>query len=480
MPDIIISADGPIEADVAVVGAGFAGISAARELNAAGRDVVVLEARDRLGGRAWSRPIGDGKVVDLGCEFHGQGDSVSAQTARSLGIGSCKVYDTGYKLLDDSGRLRRWSGSVPMIGAVATLDLGQAVLRLERMRREVPQEAPWTAPHAASWDNETIWSWAQRNVHTVKGRKLFRLLIEGGLATSAAEVSVLHVLNYSNGTGGFRATTTVTGGTLENRFVGGAQSVVLRLAGPVAERVYTGAVVRRIEQRADRVLVSGPGFAVTARRAIVAVPVPLSGRIEYDPPQPGHRDQLTQRMGFGSAIKYLAIYDEPFWRRHGLSGMVISWDGLVRAVLDGSPPDGSPGVLTVFVTGPAARSMGQRPAPQRHEAVRGELVRFFGAAAGKPVELIEQNWMEEPFTRGCYHAYAPPGLYTQFGAALTEPFGRVHWAGAETVPVEFGSMSGAIYSGRRAAAEVLRADDPDRAGTQAPGTTEARELEVRT
>jgi monoamine oxidase len=456
MPDI--STERSIEADVIVVGAGFAGVSAARDLHAAGQNVVVLEARDRIGGRAWSRPIGDGKIVDLGCEFHGQHDSVSAQTARSLGIGSYKVYDKGYKLLDDGGRLRRWSGPVPIIGPFATLDLGQAVLRLERMRREVPQESPWDAPHAQSWDNQTMWSWAQRNVHTPKGRKLIRLLIEGGLAASAAEVSLLHVLNYSNGTGGFRATTSVTGGTLENRFVGGAQAVVQRLAEPVAERIFTSAVVRRIEQRGDRVRVSGPGFEATARRVIVAVPVPLSGRIEYDPVLPGHRDQLTQRMGLGAAIKYLVIYDEPFWRRQGQSGMVISFDGVVRAVLDGSPPDGSPGILTVFVTGPAARTLGRSPVDERRKAVQAELVRFFGSRADRPTEFIEQNWIEEPFTRGCYHAFAPPGLYTEYGRALREPFGRVHWAGAETVPVEFGSMSGAIASGHRAAAEVLRAD----------------------
>ena len=453
-----ISEHPSIEADVVVVGAGFAGISAARELAAAGRTVALLEARTRLGGRSLSHPVGDGKIVELGCEFHGQPGSISATTGREFGIGAQKVYDTGSRLIDDHGTLRRWKGLAPKIGPAAMLDVGQATLRLELMRREVPQEAPWLAPHAARWDNETMWSWMQRNLHTTGGRALMKVMIEAGLAAAPADVSLLHVLNYSNGTGGFRATTTVKGGTLENRFLGGSQSVALRMAEAVAADTYVGAVVKRIAHGGDSVRVSGPGFEAVGRRVVVAVPVPLAGRIEYDPVLPAYRDQLTQRMTMGSAIKYLALYDEPFWRGEGLTGQVISSTSLVRAVLDGSPPDGRPGVLTCFVTGPAAREMGRLTEGERREVVLGELARFFGPRAGRPYDLIEQNWMAEQYTRGCYHAYAPPGLYTTYGPALKESIGRIHWAGAETVPYEFGSMSGAIHSGRRVAAEIVARD----------------------
>lgn len=453
-----ISENPSIEADVIVVGAGFAGITAARELKHAGQSVALLEARSRLGGRSLSQSIGDGKFVELGCEFHGQNDSVSARTAHSVGVSSHKVYDTGFKLIDDNGTIARWKGQIPKVRPRALADFGQAALRIEWMRREVPQEAPWEAPHARQWDSETMWSWTQRNVRTRSGRSLMRLLIETGMAASPAEVSVLHVLNYSNGTGSFRAMTTVTGGTLENRFVGGSHGLVMRLAESVAAETYVGAVVRRIAHSGDAVRVSGPGFEAVGRRVVVAVPVPLAGRIEYDPVLPGYRDQLTQRLTFGSAIKYLVIYDEPFWRDRGLTGLAISHTSPVRAVLDGCPPDGTPGVLTAFVTGPPAREVAALTATQRRELVLRQLVHYFGAQAGRPRDVIEQNWMEEPYTRGCYHAYAPPGFYTEFGPALKEPIGRIHWAGAETVPVEFGSMSGAIHSGRRVASEILASD----------------------
>ncbi|HET6637043.1 MAG TPA: FAD-dependent oxidoreductase [Streptomyces sp.] len=467
-----------IEADVIVVGAGFAGITAARELKRSGRTVALLEARSRLGGRSLSRPIGDGKVVELGCEFHGQDDTISALTARSVGIGSHKVYDTGYRLIDDGGRLSRWKGMAPKVSPAALVDFGQAALRIERMRREVPQEAPWQAPHAHTWDRETMWSWTRRNLRTRGGRALMELMIEAGMAAAPADVSLLHVRNYANGTGGFRAMTTVTGGTLENRFDGGSHGLVRRLARSVAQETYVGAVVRRIRHSGDRVRVSGPGFEAVGRRVVVTVPVPLADRIDYDPPLPHARDQLSQRMTMGSAIKYLALYDEPFWRHDGLTGMVISPRSPVRAVMDGSPPDGTPGVLTGFVTGPAAREVARCEEGERRAVVLRELTRYFGPKAGRPYDLIEQNWTAEPFTRGCYHAYAPPGLYTQYGPALREPVGRIHWAGAESVPFEFGSMSGAIHSGRRVATEIIGREtgEPDPGPPRVPpGTFPAAE-----
>lgn len=451
-----------IEADVVVVGAGFAGITAARELKRAGLKVALLEARQRLGGRSLSHPVGDGKVVELGCEFHGQVDSVSARTAAALGIGSHKVYDDGYKLIETERKLTRWTGSIPRVNPIALADFGQAALRIERMRREVPQEAPWLAPHAEQWDSETMWSWTRRNIRTNEGRLLMRLLIEAGLAASPTEVSVLHVLNYSNGTGGFRATTSVTGGTLENRFTGGSQHLALRLAEDVAAETFVNAYVRRIEHTDHSVRVSGTGFEATARRVVVAVPVPLAGHLDYAPALPERRVQLTQRMTMGAAIKFLALYDQPFWRTDGMSGLAISLSSPIRAVLDGSPPDGTPGVLTVFVTGPAAHQVARLDQTRRRELLLGQLTRYFGPRAEKPYEVIEQNWMAEPYTRGCYHGYAPPGLYTRYGPALKEQIGRIHWAGAETVPVEFGSMSGAIYSGRRVAAEIVGQESGDR------------------
>ncbi|MER7845186.1 FAD-dependent oxidoreductase [Kitasatospora sp. NPDC096077] len=457
-----------VEADVIVVGGGFAGITAARELKRSGRSVALLEARDRLGGRALSAPIGDGKIVELGAEFHGKAQRIIAGTARELGIDSYRVHDEGDRLIDWDGELVRWRGMMPRIGPATLADFGQAALRLERMARRVPLDAPWRAPGADRWDSETMASWARRNLRTRGGRRLMQVMIEAGLAATPADVSLLHVLYYSQGAGGFRAMTSVTGGTLERRFVGGSQNIAERLAESIRAETYHGAIVRKVRHTGTHVRVIGEGFEAVGRRVVLAIPVPLAGRIDYDPPLPAHRDQLTQRLTFGSAIKYLALYDEPFWRKEGLTGMVISPDGPVRAVMDSCPPDGTPGVLAVFVTGPAAREVSRLAPGERRETVLRALTRFFGPRAAWPYEVIEQNWMAEPYTRGCYHSYAPPGLYTSYGPGLREPIGRIHWAGAETVTAEYGAMGGAIDSGRRVALEVIGRDSGE-----APARTDA-------
>ena len=457
--DVKYATDQPrIDADVVIVGAGFAGITAARELKAAGRSVALLEARERVGGRAASYPIGDGKVLDLGAEFHGPANKIIAAAARDVGVGSYEVYDSGHRLIDFDGRLIRWKGQIPKIGPAAVVDVAQATLRIERMARSIPDGAPWNAPNAKRWDGQTMWSWIRRNLKTRGGRQLMTLLIEAALSVSPREISLLHLLYYSKGTGGFRALTTVSGGVQENRFRGGSQSIAIRLAKAVGPDTYFRAVVRRIEQRRDSVIVSGPGFEAGARRVVVTLPPTLAGRIVYDPPLPGYRDQLTQRMPAGSVIKYLAVYDEPFWRADGLTGAAASVEGPVHVVFDGCLPDGTPGVLSAFVGGPPARELGRRSKAERREAVLRGLVRFFGPRAGRPIDLIEHDWVAEEFTRGCFHGFAPPGLYTEYGPALREPIGRIHWAGSESVTIEHGSMGGAIDSGRRVAREILAAD----------------------
>jgi monoamine oxidase len=290
---------------------------------------------------------------------------------------------------------------------------------------------------------------------TTTARAFLTMAIEAAYCASPADLSLLHVLYYANASGGFRYLLEVGGGIQRYRFDGGAHSIPAKLGARLEEEVRLGAVVRRIDHRADSVVVSGPGFEARGRWVIVAVPITLAGRIAYDPPLPGYRDQLTQRMPAGSAIKCLAVYDDPFWRNDGLSGQVTINDGPFRVAFDTSPRDASPGVLSAFVTGSAARTMTRLPKAERRDAVIEGLVRGLGRRAGKPIDFVEQNWLDEEFTRGCYHGYAPPGVYTVYGPALRAPIGRIHWAGTETGVHQMGSMGGAVDSGRRAARELL-------------------------
>ena len=445
----------PAEVDVAVVGAGLSGLTAARELTAAGLSVVVLEARERVGGRLLGVRVGDGAVVDLGGEYFGPLGHKIIEAARSVGVPEQRVNETGDKLLELGGRVRRYKGYIPNAGALVLADAAQGLARFERMVRQVPPAAPWTAPKAQEWDEQTLATWVRRNFATRGARELFEMATEAIWCASTADFSLLHALFYSRSYESFEYLGSVPNGSQERRFQGGAVAIAERMADGLGDAVALGCPVRDIAHGGGRVRVSGHGFGVTARRAIVALPPVMAGRIAYDPPLPGARDQLVQRLNPGSALKYVAVYDRAFWREAGLCGQATSTRGPLAAIFDTIPAGGNCAVIGGFGGGRTARELAKLPERARREAVLDQFARLFGERARTPDELHEKNWSDDPWARGCYNAIASTGALTAFGPALRKPVGRIHWAGAETGIHANGSMGGAVDGGERAAAEVL-------------------------
>ena len=213
--------------------------------------------------------------------------------------------------------------------------------------------------------------------------------------------------------------------------------------------------MRRIEHAGNGVrVIARDGSEYRGDAVVVTLPPTLAGRLEYDPPLPSWRDQLTQRMPAGSVIKTYAIYPEPFWRNDGLNGQAVSDAGPVKVTFDNSPPSGRPGVLMGFIEGKEARILARRSEAERRDAVIGCFVRYFGQAAARPGQYVERDWMAEEFTRGCYGAHFAPGVWTSYGEAWRAPAGRIHWAGAECSPRWNGYMEGAVRSGEAAAESV--------------------------
>ncbi len=444
------------EADVVVVGAGLAGLAAARALTAQGSSVVVLEARDRVGGRLHNHDIGGGKVVEVGGQWIGPTQDRLAGLARELGIETFPTHAEGFNLLEYGGRVRRYTGAIPRINPAVLIDVERAQRRLNRLARRLPLEAPWQAPGAAKMDCQTVATWMRRNLATKSGRMLLGLGIEAVWAAQPEDMSLLHVLFYIHSAGSLELLFDTEGGAQQDRFVGGSQLIPMRMAEALGrERVVLGAPVRRIEHGPDGVTVHADGATARARRAILAIAPTLAGRIAYDPPLPGYRDQLTQRMPLGTVAKCMALYSEPFWRQEGLSGQGTSEGGPVRLTFDNSPPDGSPGVLLGFLEGRHARELGRLRPEERRTAVIDCLTRLFGPRAAKPDDYVERLWAEEEWTRGCYGCHMPTGAWTNYGPALHAPIGPLHWAGAEYSQVWNGYMDGAVRSGDATAAEVL-------------------------
>ncbi len=466
-----------VDSDVVIVGAGLAGLVAARCVAASGKRPLVVEARERVGGRLLNEEIGDGKVVEVGGQWIGPTQERIAALARDLGVETFPTHDEGRHLIEISGKLTSYAAPITSASVGLVRDLSRAISpialadfeygrrRLDRMALSVPLEQPWLAPKAVDWDGQTFATWIRRNVRTAAARSLFELTTEAVWAAEPRDVSLLHVLFYIHSGGGLNALLGTDGGAQQDRFHGGSQRIALLMAEQLGEnRVRLAAPVRRIEHSESGVVLhaDGPrgeagGVIVSARRVIVAVPPTLAGRIVYDPPLPARRDQLTQRMPQGTVIKTMAIYERPFWREQGLSGQAASDGGPARVVFDNSPPDGSPGVLLGFLEGRLARQWGARDAAERREAILAGHARLFGEQAAHPERFVERVWAEEEWTRGCYGCLMTTGGWTEYGHALREPIGPLHWAGAETATVWNGYMDGAVQSGERAAGEVLAA-----------------------
>ncbi|MGZ4243388.1 MAG: flavin monoamine oxidase family protein [Solirubrobacteraceae bacterium] len=447
-------------ADVVVVGAGLAGLSAASELVRAGHSVVVLEARDRVGGRTLNQPVGGGEVVEVGGQWVGPGQNRILARARSLGVATFKTYTKGAQLLDYLGHQSHFSGLIPPLPAADAADFATLLGKVVALQGTVPLDKPWTAPNALALDGQTLETWKLANSTTPGGRFLFDLAVESVFAAEPRDLSLLHALFYLRSGGGIINLTSTAGGAQDSRFIGGSQLVSIRMAEHLGRRVVLNAPVRRIAHGGHgghKVAVTSDVGVWRARAVIVAMAPTLAGRVDYDPPLPGVRDQLTQRVPQGSAIKFEAVYPRPFWRADGLNGYSNSDRSPVRLTYDNSPPGGTPGVLLGFVTGQDARRLASRSAGTRRREVLTALTRLFGPRAARPRMLIEHNWSEEPWTRGCYEGYMPPGVWTDYGDALRAPIGRVHWAGTETSEEFMGYMDGAVRSGERAASEVRAA-----------------------
>jgi monoamine oxidase len=458
-----------LSADVAIVGAGLAGLTAARRLAAAGHSVAVLEARDRGGGRTLNHPIGNGKVAEAGGEFVGPTQDRIVALANEVGVDTFDEYDTGKDVYVNGIMHLRYADTGPLGTAppdpLLLADIIKLSQQIDAMAAKVPVAEPWTAANAAAYDAETLETWIRGNAINAAGiLAILRPFTEALVGAEPGDLSFLFVLAYvaaagdADHAGTFERLFNVRNGAQQSRLVGGSQVVAQRIAAALGSAVHLGTPVRSIAQSGAGVVVTSDALTVSARHVVVAVPPALAARIDYSPLLPPARDLLTQRLAMGALMKVEAVYPTPFWRSAGLTGQFITVGGPVGYAFDNSPPDGTPGVLAGFVGGAQNLEWGPKSAAERRAAVLDQYVRIFGDNRfGSPSDYFEMDWTTEEWSRGGPTAIAGPGTLTAFGPALRAPVGRIHWAGTETSDYWAGYMDGAVRSGERAAAEVSAA-----------------------
>jgi monoamine oxidase len=443
-----------MQADVVVVGAGLSGLACARALRDKGAKVVVLEARDRVGGRTLSRRFG-GAMFDLGGQWLGARQPRLAALASELGLRTFRTFDTGKKVLDAAGRTRTYSGTIPRLSPWALLDLQQALYRAERQARAITPSRPLAGERAAELDGQSLGEWMRSAMHTEVAREVFATAIRVVFGAEPGELSLLWVTRYAAAAGGLMRLVEVPDGAQEKRFTDGAQTVSVRLAERLGDSVVTGAPVRAVEQTDGGVAVTSDKGRFEGRFAVMAVPPPLAARIAFSPGLPAARDQLLQRFPMGATVKVLALYERPFWRDRGLSGEVVFTRGPVSVVFDNTSEDGRVACLVAFIVGDPARQWAEKSEDARRAAVLDAFAAALGPEARRPLDYVEQDWATEPWSRGCPVANLGPGTLRTTAGILRAPVGRVHWAGTETADEWTGYLEGALEAGARAAAEIL-------------------------
>jgi len=448
------SSSGGTVYDVVVVGAGLGGLTAATELEGAGRSVLVLEARDRVGGRTFDVVVDQGVEVELGGQWTGPGQTRVQALARRLGVRTFDSYSNGNSLYYRNGTLQTYQGILPPTDATTQADLIRVITTLNSMAAGVPAGRPWTAAQAASYDIHSTASWFATLGLTDEANFLATLSVRSNYGEEASQVGLMDALQFISGVGGDYSTT--LGSAQSVRFAGGPQQLSKGLADRLHSKVILQAPVVAVE-RGQINTVHTEHQPYRARQVVLAIPKSVTAAVRFDPALPPAWAQYFQRQPTGATVKIEAVYDTPFWRDEGLSGNVTSDTGPIEIVYDNSPPDGHRGVLVGFAEGNHGRSLFGLTDAARRSEVQTSLARYFGARAARPIAYIDRVWAEETYSGGAYGSYNPPGVVTSLSEAVSGPVGSLHFAGADYSAEWPGYMEGAIRSGSAVASEVLRA-----------------------
>ncbi|WP_431239316.1 flavin monoamine oxidase family protein [Mycolicibacterium aichiense] len=444
---------GVVGYDVVVIGAGFAGLAAARELVKHGHEVLVLEGRDRVGGRSSTASLA-GVPVDLGGTFVGPTQDAVLALATELGCPTEPTYNQGANLIRWRGKVRSYRGTIPRLGLLQLVDIARIQWQVERLGRNVDITKPWASPSAKKLDGTTLGGWLHSVGASASSRDLLAVMSRVTWGAEPDQVSMLHAVRYVKAAGGLDRMLDVVGGAQQDHFPGGTQQIADAMAAELGDRVRLNAIATRIEWSDAAVAVTSSAGVVEARRVIMAIPPAHRLNIDIAPAPPIGYQQLAQSWPQGALSKAYAAYPRPFWRDKGLSGQALSDQGPVFITFDVSPGDDGPGILLGFADSRGFDALG---AEERREHALACFSALFGPDAENPIDYLDHRWGAETFAAGGPTAAVPPGAWTEFGHLLREPVGPLHWAGTETADEWTGFLDGAVRSGRRAAAEAAAA-----------------------
>uniref|UniRef100_A0A9J7YIW4 Amine oxidase n=1 Tax=Cyprinus carpio carpio TaxID=630221 RepID=A0A9J7YIW4_CYPCA len=428
------------------------GLSAAKLLVESGLNPVLLEARNRVGGRTYTVQNKETKWVDLGGAYIGPTQNRILRIAKQYGVKTYKVNEEESLVHYVKGKSYAFKGPFPPVwNPLAYLDYNNLWRTMDKMGMEIPKEAPWRAPHAEEWDKMTMHQLFDQICWTRAAHRFATLFVNVNVTSEPHEVSALWFLWYIKQCGGTMRIFSTTNGGQERKFAGGASQISEAMAKELGDRVKLGRAVYGIDQTGNLVEVKTVNEEIyKAKYVILAIPPGLNLKIHFNPELPPLRNQLIHRVPMGSVIKCMVYYKENFWRKKGLYYLstfyyINHMKASYKRILGLN-----------FILARKSRKLAGLTKEERKRRICEIYARVLGSEeALDPVHYEEKNWCEEEYSGGCYTACFPPGIMTQYGRVLREPVGRLYFAGTETATEWSGYMEGAVQAGERASREIL-------------------------
>ncbi|KAL4746673.1 hypothetical protein BDW72DRAFT_207149 [Aspergillus terricola var. indicus] len=429
--------------DVVVVGAGLSGLKAAWEVQKAGLSCIVVEARDRVGGKTLSvSPLGDERAVDLGGAWiNDTNQSEIFKLAQTLGLKLVVQKADGDVIYEDfdSDLGRAAYGDTPdtFVEPNAAEKIQLLTEELEKACHELDIRDP--ASTGKDLDKLTLSEWATTKTSSMSALAMLQLSTRALMGIEPSETSGFMRMRYDMKHGGQHL-----------RFVKGSQSVSLGLVDLLHRNsVVLSSPVSKSRTRGD----------FLCQRVILSVQTILYKSIAFDPPLPSLKLELAKHGVQSFSYKHVIMYSEPWWRNAGLSGAFISFKGPVSTARDTSNDRVGQFSLTCFANGDLGRQMSKRPKAERTKAILDHLDWVFSpyVEVPKPIAVVQRSWSKDLWSRVCTMPVQPPGIMSLQEHALRAPHGKIHFVGTETSYEWAGYMDGAARSGDRGAKEVIHA-----------------------